>query len=276
MAVALGKRKRRKDIEANNLQDAFKAQDEDGQLQRLLRQYFESKFEPLASSKPVIARRPSHGEESQSPTIDTDWPGFSEDEEKSSTIVVDYQNVEKSKVDISREELKHFMTARPPVQVDGQPNTTRQKDIEPADPEEAATDAANLKKDLALQRLLKESHLLEPASSTAPSGQNRHKALDLRQQVLGSKSSVFSQQRMPLAQRKGIRAKAVERDEGRRREAKENGIILEKVAKSKANGPKRERGIEAPSVGKFSRGMLTLSKKDVASIVGPRKRSEKR
>lgn len=77
---------------------------------------------------------------------------------------------------------------------------------------------------------------------------------------------------MPLAQRKGIIAKAAEKDDSRRKEAKENGIILEKVVKGKKKlGARRERGVGAPSVGKFQGGMLKLSKKDVADIEGPKR-----
>lgn len=94
---------------------------------------------------------------------------------------------------------------------------------------------------------------------------------------MGSKTSVFAQQRMPLAQRKGITAKATEREELRRREAQENGIILEKVAKSKKKGDSmRQRGMGAPSVGKFQGGMLKLSKKDVAEIEGPKKNARRK
>ena len=77
---------------------------------------------------------------------------------------------------------------------------------------------------------------------------------------------------MPLAQRKGIAAKARRREEIRRREAQENGIILEKAVKSNRKGDTmRHRGIGAPSIGKFQGGMLKLSKKDVAEIEGPKK-----
>ena len=149
-----------------------------------------------------------------------------------------------------------------------QPETTK---------EEANSDAANLQKDLALQRLLKESHLLDSQSSLAHVGSNRHKALDLRLQDMGSKSSIYRQQKMPIAQRKGINAKSIERDENRRRQAQENGIILEKALKSKSQeSSKRQRGIGAPSVGKFQGGTLRLSRKDVADIEGPKKTSGKR
>ena len=143
--------------------------------------------------------------------------------------------------------------------------------------EESASDAANLKKDLALQRLLKESHLLEPQSSLSVSGKYRHKALDLRLQDLGAKSSIYAQHNMPMAHRKGIIAKAVEKDEARRREAHENGIILEKAVKTKKGGAaRRERALGIPAVGRFQGGMLKLSKKDVAEIQGPKKQMKRR
>ena len=83
---------------------------------------------------------------------------------------------------------------------------------------------------------------------------------------------------MPLTHRKGITAKKREREEKRRKEAKENGIILEvgagkKVGKDARGGGKgrRERGVGAPSVGSFQGGTLRLSRKDVAEIEGPKR-----
>ncbi len=77
---------------------------------------------------------------------------------------------------------------------------------------------------------------------------------------------------MPWTQRKGIVAKSAEKDDTRRRQAQENGVILEKAVKGKSkDSSKRQRGIGAPNVGKFQGGMLKLSKKDVADIEGPKK-----
>ena len=83
---------------------------------------------------------------------------------------------------------------------------------------------------------------------------------------------------MPIAQRKGIIAKATERENARRREALENGIVLEKAGqgRKKIGVKKRERGVGGPSVGKFRGGTLSLSKKDVAQIQGPKKREKAR
>ena len=136
--------------------------------------------------------------------------------------------------------------------------------------EEEISEAVNLKHDLNLQRLLKESHLLEQAKTSAAIGNYRHKAVDLRLQTLGSKGSMFQQEKMPLAHRKGILAKAASRQTVRRKEAQENGIILETaLGKAKSKDLRRERGVDVPTVGKFRGGTLKLSKKDVLDIQGP-------
>jgi hypothetical protein len=138
------------------------------------------------------------------------------------------------------------------------------------DPDEAD----NLKKDLALQRLLAESHLLDSSGNTSMSGINRHRATDLRLQSLGARTSILKQEKMPLSHRKGILAKQSEREEKRRKEARENGIILEKVKGStkRQKDGKRDRGIGGPGIGKFSGGTLRLSKRDIIDIEGPRKK----
>lgn len=102
-------------------------------------------------------------------------------------------------------------------------------------------------------------------------GANRHKVTDLRMQSLGSKASIFTQEKMPISHRKGITAKAVMKEQKRRREALENGIVLEKSTKaSKQSSSRRQRTVDVPVVGKFRGGMLTLSRKDVSEIQGPR------
>lgn len=162
-------------------------------------------------------------------------------------------------------------SAKPPIDTTVAPPTSKNA---PPTSDDDLDEAANLKKDLALQRLLAESHLLDSSSDASISGVNRHKATDLRLQSLGAKTSILKQEKMPLSHRKGILAKQSEREEKRRREARENGIILEKVkgnTKSHKQG-KRERGIGGPGVGKFSSGTLRLSKKDIIDIEGPRKK----
>lgn len=176
---------------------------------------------------------------------------------------------------MSKEELKRFMSSKPPTETTSRSSSKALKS-KPA-LEDDPSEAANLKKDLALQRLLAESHLLESSSNPTLTGVNRHKATDLRLQSLGAKNSILAQKRMPIAMRKGIVSKKYELDEKRRREAKENGIILE-IAKGKNNKKtggkdigKRDRGVGAPAVGRFKGGTLTLSKKDIHEIEGPKR-----
>ncbi|KAI4131808.1 MAG: hypothetical protein LQ341_006337 [Variospora aurantia] len=275
--MVLGKRKRRTQIEVS-AEEPLKSQytDHDSHIQHLLRQHFETKFEPLDTSTTGSPQESVDKDNPESDSYNTDWTGFSEEEEQADTILVDYQNLEKARVDVPREELKLFMSARPPTQPINNSSTIKHISSDSAGPEDGATDAANLKKDLALQRLLEESHLLDATSSLTPTGRNRHKALDIRQQALGSRSSIYSQKKMPLAQRRGIMAKIAEKDQNRRNEAKENGVILERVTKSKDRDSKRQREIGAPTVGRFSGGMLTLSRKDVTNIVGRPKKSKRR
>jgi hypothetical protein len=90
-------------------------------------------------------------------------------------------------------------------------------------------------------------------------------------QALGSKTSIYKQENMPLAHRRGILSKQAERESTRRKEARENGIILERAKSKDKFGGKRDRGVGGPGVGKFSGGTLTLSKKDIMDIEGPKK-----
>jgi hypothetical protein len=159
-------------------------------------------------------------------------------------------------------------TSKPP----SSSSRTKQAIPKSDDDSDDTTDAANIRNDLALQRLLAESHLLDPRSSYFPTGANRHIANDLRLQSLGSKSSILTQDKMPMSHRKGIIAKASEREERRRREARENGIILERAKKArKANMDRRERSIDGPGVGLFKKGMLRLNKRDISEIEGSKR-----
>jgi hypothetical protein len=144
------------------------------------------------------------------------------------------------------------------------------KDKDSGDDENAEDEKLNLKNDLALQRLLRESHLLDANSgSLEVTGAARLKALNLRIEALGGKREVVKE-RIPMAMRKGIDEKRVNREKKRRREAKEAGIVLEKEVKERKER-KRVKGmgvVAEPGVGKWKNGGLVLSKKDVASITG--------
>lgn len=94
--------------------------------------------------------------------------------------------------------------------------------------------------------------------------------------ALGGRESVLEQRKMPMAIRKGIAGAAAQREAKRRKEAKENGIILEapqSSVKPKARKKGRDRGaVDMPAVGRMRGAELRLSQRDIRSIEGRDKR----
>ncbi|EAW24121.1 uncharacterized protein NFIA_036930 [Aspergillus fischeri NRRL 181] len=280
----IGKRKRDTAVVSRS----FKTEDEEqtstvpdtSSAHDLFRRFFEAQFEPLELPDGQI----NCGQESQKDEqgyndgseSGSEWDGVSEEEESNQVEVVEYQDrTTKEKELLDKKARKAFMTAKPPTlsteSTTRKPASKKAKNEKEDDDDDDVMDAEHLKNDLALQRLLKESHLLDSASELAPTGKNRLKALDLRMQSLGAKTSLY-QQNMPSSLRRGIKAKALTKEEKRRREAKENGIILEKPThKSKVTKGRRERGIAGPGIGKLSGGTLNLSKRDIAVVQSSRR-----
>ncbi|KAL2013544.1 hypothetical protein VTN00DRAFT_1069 [Thermoascus crustaceus] len=244
----------------------------------IFRRYFESRFEPLEpipdkrspSTQPTTAMS-EDGDEDEDENADSEWDGISEQNDDSPQVEVVEHTGSRNVTDnmlVDKKARKAFMNAKPPPLSES--STTKSTSTKKDQEDEDAMDAEDLKNDLALQRLLKESHLLESADDLNPTGKNRHKAIDLRIQSLGAKTSLYTQEKMPMSHRKGIIAKAAKKEEKRRQEARENGIILEKpTVKPKNNNKRRERGVGGPSVGKFAGGTLKLNKVDVMRIQGP-------
>ncbi|KAL2074866.1 hypothetical protein VTL71DRAFT_8645 [Oculimacula yallundae] len=267
MSTNLGKRKRatpqkqpahREESEGSGLEEL--------DAQEIFRRHFEAQFQPIPVVKREIIVEEVAEEDSEE---ESDWDGIS-DTEENGVQVIEHTDAESRMAAMSKEELRSFMSSKIPKNT---PTTSLLRDsVGGKIDEEDASEAANLKKDLALQRLLSESHLLESSNNPTLNGNNRHKATDLRLQALGSKESILRQEKMPMSHRKGIISKASEKETKRRFEARENGIILEKAKMAKkSNAGKRDRGIGAPGVGRFSGGTLTLSKKDIHDIEGPKR-----
>ncbi|KAJ4418833.1 pre-rRNA processing and 40S ribosomal subunit assembly [Neurospora sp. IMI 360204] len=224
-----------------------------------------------------------------------------EEEEAPKVMVVDYSK-DPSKMDtskMSKKELKAYLSSKPPNAIlsssDSQTNGTKsKKDKDGADGDDSAAFLAN---DLALQRLIAESHILSAAGGNAShylssaaaetekntrafaEGRIRKKTTDMRMQALGAKGSVLEQEKMPMNMRKGINKAAETYEQKRRREARENGIILEKASgkgkggKTGGNGgggggKKRsgDRPVDMPGIGKMRGAQLTISKRDIRSM----------
>ncbi|XWW97035.1 hypothetical protein V2A60_005015 [Cordyceps javanica] len=244
--------------------------------------------------------------------------GEEEEEEAPIVQVIDHSKPQVPKEPrMSKKELKAFMSSKVIDHSAPTPSSSTSSSSDP--PSSKATKASLpedapslLAQDLELRRLLAESHLLTPshnnaasasvfsssvvhsASGAAPkafaSGRTRHKATDLRLQALGSKTSVLAQERMPMHMRKGIVAAAGAREAKRRREARENGVILERKsgsvgvggAKKKNKGSsgggggggggraRQERGVNGPGIGRMRGAELRISESDVRKIEGGR------
>jgi hypothetical protein len=261
--TTLGKRKR---ITRERLEQTSKNNEasDDEDVHDLFRRAFEAKFKPLdiEPKKPKIAEATEDDEEA--------WSGISSaGEEEQDTIQVIQHTSAHPKQPSLNTAAKQAVSA----------STKEKKKADDDDPAEAS----NLKNDLALQRLLRDSHLLSANSSstfspstasnstptsTSVAGELRHKSMDLHLRSMGAKKSIHAQKSMPMSHRKGMTAKSQRREEKRKAEAKENGIILEKEAKTRKFSGKRESGVGGPGIGKFKGGTLNLSKADVRSITG--------
>ena len=290
MAPTLGKRKRitREQLSQSSPSPSpspsFDSGIHDGEdIRDIFQRAFEAKFKPLEvkPKKSRTARVEEASQDEQNEEEDeerSDWSGITSEDETSCVQVVECNSSQAARDKASKAEMRAFMSSKPPSSTSQLPlqpgKSTKDKDGDP-------TEATHLKNDLALQRLLRDSHLLSstsPSVSTSPSrsgtstptltatGSLRHKSTDLHLQQLGAKRSIHAQKSMPMPMRKGIAAKAKLREEKRRREAKENGITLEKEVRIRVEKGKRDKGVGGPSVGRFKGGMLTLSRRDVRDI----------
>lgn len=244
-------------------------------MQARFRRAFEAKFAPL-DIEPVRTKVQKVEEPAEELEEDSDWSGIGSSEEGNETStgvqVFDYTAAQQPRTKGSKSEYRAFMSAKPPSLA---ATTTAKPKAAPRPAKEDETvEAAHMKNDLELQKLLRESTLLSSnaptystrTGNTRETNDTRHKLTDLHVQSLGAKKSIFTQKSMPMSHRKGISAKTKMRDDKRRAEAKENGITLEKEQKVRKSVGKRDRGVGAPSVGKFKGGTLTLSKKDLRGL----------
>ncbi|KFY35822.1 hypothetical protein V494_05547, partial [Pseudogymnoascus sp. VKM F-4513 (FW-928)] len=198
----------------------------------IFRRHFEAKFKPLPDVKEKKKNRVVEEEEDDEDEECGGLSGESEDDDEEEESDED-DGAKRRKIDVvehtsavsapkmSKAELKAFMSARPPS---SSTSTTVAALKTPTSTDPSEKD--NTANDLALHRLLTESHLLTSNTSSSHTshtleGTNRHRATDLRIQALGGKGSLFVQAKMPLHMRKGIAAKAASQEKGRREGARE-------------------------------------------------------
>lgn len=173
-------------------------------------------------------------------------------------------------VTATKQEKKLFMSSKAPLQeAKAELSSKRQRTEEREEDEQL-----NLDNDLALQRLIKESHILAEAGlsgvdiSTGITGKARHKTLESRLDDLGVKRA--KTQQMPMNMRKGMTAKQKERHERHVKNSREAGIVLARseVSKAPKKQVKRERGLKIASVGRETRHGLIISKSEISKYSG--------
>ncbi|KAI9166779.1 Protein FAF1 [Paramyrothecium foliicola] len=263
------------------------------EAEEIFRRHFEARFKPL-DDEPKAASTRDDQDAPDSDEEDSEWGGLSGEEDAAAeeeaeqpvvVEVVDHSSSQTSKpAAMSKRELKAFMSSRPPDQSLLKDINPNERDATTSTPTKAVPEDAPslLKQDLELRRLLSESHLLSALNQSSSShasgepkafatGRTRKKATDMRIQALGSKTSILKQEKMPMNIRKGIAAVATARETKRRREAKENGVILEREAPKKSKRERRrDPGVDRPGIGRLSGASLKLSDRDIKSIEGTR------
>ena len=125
-------------------------------------------------------------------------------------------------------------------------------------------EAQNIKHDIALQRLLRESNLLAEYATKEDPGRLRHLTLDSRISHLGGKE--IAKGNIPLRIQKGIEIAKAKRRKKSEREAQEAGILMPVKRKSKPEKV-RESGLKtSSSVGKFKNGMLKINAREIRRV----------
>ncbi|RPB02842.1 hypothetical protein L873DRAFT_1672144 [Choiromyces venosus 120613-1] len=262
-------KKRKREISPNDGSDANKMD--------ILRRHFESQFAPLKGIEKKLGSKKSKAlpEKTEEALSDQRWQGIPDAEDDgligNVPVVIEFDATKDVPLSISkapRSVLKSFMSSKPPLPTTSTaapPTKSKKSSNDEGDPR---SEAEMLKNDLALQRLLRESHLLDSTSGKLEAtGKNRLKALESRIQALGGKD-ITAQKNVPMAVRKGIAAAREERELKRRKNAKEAGIVLERDTTKKISKKWQDRGGFGPSIGKFKGGALMLSTRDVMDIEG--------
>lgn len=254
---------------------------------------FDSMFHDFEKDDSEAEDQPSQEEESS-------------DDEK--PLVVRHTDVGKSapKLETSKREKKLFMSSKAPASVSqrlAEEKAAASASLNAADDEEENEEdkiltQEDLKNDLELQRLLRESHILADAASKGKLsgydissaydvegrhgkigglngngsrglfGEARLKTMEMRMDHLGMKKKKDRPLNMKV-----IQTQAAERKVERRRqidEAREAGIILPKSVllgeDSKKAKKRADRGLNFQLVGKHTKNGLVVSKRDISKV----------
>lgn len=106
MAVTIGKRKRRNDVD---IREESASEDSDD-LRTRFQRAFEAKFKPLKISPPPSKPGEVEEEDVAEQGEESDWSGFSEDAEDN-VVVVDHARANSGNDEVRQHEVKAFMVS---------------------------------------------------------------------------------------------------------------------------------------------------------------------
>ncbi|KAK6330788.1 hypothetical protein TWF718_002988 [Orbilia javanica] len=207
---------------------------------------------------------------------DDDSDNDKDDDDKPKVEVVSYDFSRRGPPPTTKPSHRAFMSSKPPSASSSLSTSKQPTSSSKLSKSEEAAEALNLKNDIALKNLLAESHLLDSTLSHS-TAKNRHKAIEARIVALGGQP-LKKKGNIPMAIQKGMKAKQRLTAEKIKREAKENGVILDKESKrakerrknkerqERRKGESRDAGVGHAKIGKFRGGELRLSRRDVASM----------
>lgn len=196
--------------------------------------------------------------------------GKSEAEEGPITVKHDELNVGSTQPIMSKAQRRRFMSNSAP-QDDQALDSQRPKD---------KAEHEDLQNDLALQRLIEESHILGESSKDQQfsgadisgvidplehAGKTRLKIIESRLAKAGAKKS---SQKMPQAMAVGIRDRQSERKQKYKAEAREAGIITAKEKHIKSKHRMRDKGLKINTVGKASEHGIHVTAAEIARVSG--------
>lgn len=218
----------------------------------------------------------------------------SEDEQLAAPRVIKFNGPSDDYVPPSRKEQQRLRSGR-------SLRSTSAGAVAPADVPDDEDD--HFENDLALQRLLQESHLLSalgtPDLDSAPQGKARARTLETRLRALSAANGrdQLRLEKVPMQVRKGMVDKHVRRIAQHEHDAREAGVVLPAVKRGEfrridrtfrtdierriGSGPRkkaaaaakrRQRGLRVQTVGRSTRHGLRISAADAARLGGKRSR----
>ena len=188
-----------------------------------------------------------------------------EEEETDEVEEVVFHETDTKDVQTDNAGFKAFMSGKVP-KVGPTQLPTRTEDDEERDA---------LKKDIELQKLLRESHLLadQGTGSLSATGKTRHKAVAMHLIHNGAKPP--PPEKMSMTMRCGIKQKQGKQLAKKEKEEKEAGIVTAKKATVQKK-KKSNKLLHELNLGKYKHGKLSITRSEINRIQKPTKKGKKK